>query len=159
MSAMISLNKLASSNNISTNINVNIDKSDKSIQQSAKQVLDKQAPKYPTIISEEEYVMMKNECEVLKLIIDMYRSNPIKYNGYVIADDAILLRFIQLLTNADDVQLDVEEIGQGCFSNKVYRRINAIYVIKNNETKNLKYNCPGVMKKLTDLGISVKYVW
>ena len=69
------------------------------------------------------------------------------------------MKFIQLLTGADDVQLDADDLGQGCVTKKTYRKIHAIYVIKDNETKNLKYDYPKVMKELTDLGISTKFIW
>ena len=111
------------------------------------------------IYSETEYNKLKNENEVLKTIIDIQRNNPIIYNGYILADDIKLMKFIQLLTFADDVQLDVEDLGQGCLTKKTYRKIHAIYVIKDGETKNLKYDYPRVMKELTDLGISTKFVW
>lgn len=111
------------------------------------------------IYSEAEYNKLKNENEVLKTIIDIQRNNPIIYNGYILADDIKLMKFIQLLTFADDVQLDVEDLGQGCLTKKTYRKIHAIYVIKDGETKNLKYDYPRVMKELTDLGISTKFVW
>jgi hypothetical protein len=113
----------------------------------------------PPIYSEPEYIKLKNENEVLKLIIDLQRNNPVIYNGYIIADDVKLMKFIQLLTLADDVQIDADEIGQGCISKKIYRKVHAIYVIKDGETKNLKYDYPRVTKELTDLGISMKFVW
>ena len=95
----------------------------------------------------------------MKLIIEMERNNPLMYNGYIVADDVKLMKFVQLLTFADDVQLDAEDIGEGCITRKTYRKVHAIYVIKDNETKNLKYDYARVMKELTDLGISTKFVW
>ena len=109
--------------------------------------------------TEDEFKRLKNENEVLKIIIDIQRNNPLIYNGYIIADDEKLMKFIQLLTFADDVQLDADDLGQGCVSKKTYRKVHAIYVIKDGETKNLKYDYPRVMKELTDLGISTKFVW
>ena len=109
--------------------------------------------------TEEEFNRLKNENEVLKLIIEMERNNPLMYNGYIVADDVKLMKFVQLLTFADDVQLDAEDIGEGCITRKTYRKVHAIYVIKDNETKNLKYDYARVMKELTDLGISTKFVW
>ena len=106
-----------------------------------------------------EYRKLKSENEVLKIIIDMLRNNPLMYNGYVIADDEKLMKLIQLLTNADDVQIEADDIGEGCFTTRTYRKIHTIYIITNGTTQNLKYNFPGIMKELTDLGISVKYVW
>ena len=98
-------------------------------------------------------------CEVLSIIIDMQRNNPLIYHGYIIADDVKLMRFVQLLTDADDVQLDADTLAQGCFTKRVYRKVHAIYVIKDGITKTLKYDYPQVMKELKELGISTKYVW
>ncbi len=111
------------------------------------------------IYSESEYNKLRNVNEVLRTIIDLQRNNPLIYSGYIVADDVKLMKFIQLLTFADDVQLDTEDLGEGCLSKKTYRKIHAIYVIKDGETKNLKYDYPRVMKELTDLGISTKFVW
>ena len=187
MSAMVSLSRLSNTPNVNVNVkpnvNVNVgtrpsyesteeitkDKPDTgeltnvyaplegvgSIQ--SKETLSVSYP--PSIHSEPEYIKLKNENEVLKLIIDMQRNNPLIYNGYIIADDVKLMKFIQLLTLADDVQLDADELGQGCISKKNYRKIHAVYVIKDGETKNLKYDYPKVTKELTDLGISTKFVW
>ena len=187
MSAMVSLSRLSNTPNVNVNVkpnvNVNVgtrptyesteeitkDKPDTgeltniyaplegvgSIQ--SKETLSVRYP--PSIHSEPEYIKLKNENEVLKLIIDMQRNNPLIYNGYIIADDVKLMKFIQLLTLADDVQLDADELGQGCISKKNYRKIHAVYVIKDGETKNLKYDYPKVTKELTDLGISTKFVW
>ena len=113
----------------------------------------------PMSYTEDEFKRLKNENEVLKIIIDIQRNNPLIYNGYIIADDEKLMKFIQLLTFAEDVQLDADDLGQGCVSKKTYRKVHAIYVIKDGETKNLKYDYPRVMKELTDLGISTKFVW
>jgi hypothetical protein len=89
----------------------------------------------------------------------MQRNNPLIYHGYIIADDVKLMRFVQLLTDADDVQLDADTLAQGCLTKRVYRKVHAIYVIKAGVTKTLKYDYPQVMKELKELGISTKYVW
>ena len=69
------------------------------------------------------------------------------------------MKFIALLTCADDVQIDADDVGQGCITKNTYRKVHAIYVIKGTETKNLKYDYPAVTKELTELGISVKFVY
>ena len=179
---MVSLSKLSNTPNVKVNVkpNVNVNVGTPptapattapagmlSVASNAYDVCDVHyAPQEPGtvcskehIYSEAEYNKLKNENEVLKTIIDIQRNNPIIYNGYILADDIKLMKFIQLLTFADDVQLDVEDLGQGCLTKKTYRKIHAIYVIKDGETKNLKYDYPRVMKELTDLGISTKFVW
>ena len=164
---MISLNKLGSSPSVSVNVkpkvNVNVGNgvSDTAINRDVSDVkasYSEESDKDESI-SSQQYLELQSVCEVLKLLISMLRSNPLIYNGYIVADDETLMKFIQLLTFADDVQLDAEDIGQGCISKKTYRKVHAIYVIKDNETKNLKYDYPKVMKELTDLGISCKFVY
>ena len=165
---MISLNKLGSSPSVNVNVkpkvNVNVNNGASSDTET-REISDIKAcysddtATINNIESSQEYQELKNECEVLKLLISMLRNNPLIYNGYIIADDETLMKFIQLLTSADDVQLDADDIGQGCITKNTYRKVHAIYVIKGNETKNLKYDFPKVMKELTDLGISCKFVF
>ena len=164
---MISLNKLGSSPSVSVNVkpkvNVNVGNSDMKAGvvsrdvEDVKACYDEQAAEQSE--NSQQYKELQNENEVLKLLIDMLRNNPLIYNGYIVADDETLMKFIQLLTSADDVQLDAEDIGQGCISKKTYRKVHAIYVIKGTDTLNLKYDFPKVMKELTDLGISGKFVY
>ena len=42
---------------------------------------------------------------------------------------------------------------------RTYRKVNAIYLIKDGETKNLKYSYLNIVQELTELHISFKYVW
>ena len=113
---------------------------------------------YPT---EEKITITKlqMENEALKVIIDMLRSNPILINKLILADDEKLALLVKLLTNSDEVHIDAEDLGEGCCTAKTYRKVNAIYVIKDGNTKNLKYDYPDITKELKDLGISTKYVW
>ena len=181
MSAMISLNKLSSSPNVNVNVKPSVNVNVNSQEETAPCVdCETTKVKYRTIdeeaddesedafheSSEESYQRLKeqlnetrNEVQVLKLYIDMLKNNPLIYNGYIIADDETLMKFIQLLTSADDVQLDADDVGEGCLSKKTYRKVHAIYVIKNKDPKNLKYDYPKVMKELSDLGISTKFVF
>jgi hypothetical protein len=164
MTAMISLNKLQSSPNVNVNVKPSVNVSVGAVPTaSAAEGLEVENnviyPDPEASVKYTEYRKLKSENEVLKIIIDMLRNNPLMYNGYVIADDEKLMKLIQLLTNADDVQIEADDIGEGCFTTRTYRKIHTIYIITNGTTQNLKYNFPGIMKELTDLGISVKYVW
>ena len=108
---------------------------------------------------EAEVESLKRENQVLKIIIDILHSNPLVINKYIIADDELLIEIIRLLCNADEVQLDADDLGSGCISKKTYRKVNSIYVCTGGKTLNLKYDYPSVMKCLKDLHISVKYVF
>lgn len=102
---------------------------------------------------------LERENEVLKIVINILQSNPLIVNKYIIADDELLNRMLMLLCNAQSVNIDAEDAGEGCISRKVYRKVNSIYVEVDGKTKNLKYDCAEVMKQLRDLHISTKYVW
>ena len=106
-----------------------------------------------------EKAKLLRENAVLKLIIDIQHSNPLIVNKYIIADDTTLVQMIALLCNATEVHIDADDIGRGCLSKNTYRKVHAIYVVVNGETKNLKYDFSDVMKTLKDLHISVKYVF
>ena len=98
--------------------------------------------------------------EALKIIISMFKDNPIFVNALLLTDDEKLAQLVKLLTNADEVNIDAENIGEmGCCTPRMYRKVNAIYVITNGNTKNLKYDYPDIMKQLKDLGINTKIVW
>ena len=106
-----------------------------------------------------EKAKLLRENAVLKLIIDIQHSNPLIVNKYIIADDTTLVQMIALLCNATEVHIDADDIGRGCLSKNTYRKVHAIYVVVNGETKNLKYDFSDVMKTLKDLHISVKFVF
>jgi hypothetical protein len=112
-----------------------------------------------TTVEDVEKEQLKRHIEVLKIIIDILHSNPLVVNKYIIADDELLVRMIALLCNASEVNLDADDLGKGCLTKNVYRKINSIYVVVNGETLNMKYDCPTVMKTLKDLHISTKYVF
>ena len=98
--------------------------------------------------------------EALKIIIQMFKDNPLFVNSLLLTDDTKLAQLIKLLTSADEVNIDCDDIGSGCTCGpQTYRKVNAIYVIKDGQTKNLKYDYPDIMKELKELGINVKLVW
>ena len=106
-----------------------------------------------------EVAELKRQIEVLKLIIEIQQSNPLIVNKYIIADDEVLERMISLLCNAEAVQIDAEDLGSGCMTKHVYRKVESIYVTVGGKTLNLKYDFPAVMKTLKDLHISTKFVF
>ena len=118
--------------------------------------------KYPDdtkVYTEEDIQALQKTIEALKIIIDMLKSNPVMVNKLVIADDDKLAKLVKLLTDADEVSIDAEDLGEGCCYPRVYRKVNAIYVIKDGNTKNLKYDFPNITKQLKELGINTKIVW
>ena len=184
MSGLISLSANKASSGLKVNVvntsHINLNKNS---QPNMKQTNSK-APSYPTIreeesiipvvyastttnetteetttVSTEQMTKLNNEISALKLIINILQNNPFYLNKFVVADDTVLMEVIKLLTNADDIVMDAEDIGEGCITKKTYRKVNAIYVIKDGETKNLKYSYPSIVQELTELHISFKFVW
>ena len=111
------------------------------------------------VIDDDEKQTLLRENRVLRIIIDILHGNPLIVNKYIIADDELLVEMIRLLCNADEVQLDAEDVGEGCMTKNKYRKVNSVYVVADGKTQNLKYDFPSVMKTLRDLHISTKYVW
>ena len=110
-------------------------------------------------LSSDDITKLKNENEALKIIIGIIQNNPFYLNKFIIADDVKLMELVKLLCNVDDVQMDAEDIGEGCITRNKYRKVHAIYVIKGGETKNLKYDFPEVVRELTELCVSTKFVY
>ena len=159
MTALISLSKLTSTTTNTNNVNLNITSGSGTTASIDKDVNVQYDRSEAASETSRALKALQNECDVLKLIIDMWKNNPLIYQGYIIADDTTLMKFVQLLTSADDVQIDADDLGEGCMTKKTYRKVHAIYVIKDGQTKNLKYDYPQVMKSLREYSISTKLVW
>ena len=97
--------------------------------------------------------------EAFKIIIGMYQDNPIFVNKLVLTDDEKLAELVKLMTNADQVTVDAEDLGSGCCTGNKYRKVNAIYVKHKDTTETLKYDYPKIMQMLKELGINTKIVW
>ena len=107
-----------------------------------------------------DLLALTSQNEGLKIIIKMFKQNPIYVNHLLLVDDEQLAKLIKLMTDADDVTVDCEDLGGGCTCGpQKYRKVNAIYVNKNNKTFNLKYDFPLITKELKELGINIKVVW
>ena len=106
-----------------------------------------------------EVAKLLRENAVLKLIIDIQHNNPIIVNKYIIADDATLIKLVALLCNATEVHIDADDIQCGCTTKNTYRKVHAIFVVVDGQTKNLKYDFSDVMYTLKELHISTKFVY
>lgn len=82
----------------------------------------------------------KSLIEALSLIVDLLYDNPLYNNKYVICQQAVLSKLIQLLTKAYEVQITVSDptCDCGCFgsSNVVISSIDSIY-IRESETSDV----------------------
>ena len=113
----------------------------------------------PIVDENPEIAKLLRENAVLRLIIDIQHNNPLIVNKYIVADDQTLMKMVALLCNATEVNIDADDLGRGCLTKNIYRKVHSIYVTVDGQTKNLKYDFSDVMKTLKDLHISVKYVF
>ncbi len=109
--------------------------------------------------TDEEHTKLVNEVRFLKIIVSMLNDNPLMYSGCLLVDDDKLVELLLLLTQADEVQIDADDIAQGCITGRTYRKVHAIYITKDGETKQLKYDYPELCQELNDLKVMWKYVW
>ena len=94
----------------------------------------------------------------LEILLSIYETNPIKVNELLICHSQTLMELIKILTNADKVELIVnDESGcTGCLSNNKYLSIDRILVYINNESFDLKYQFNNVYTELIRHNISLK---
>lgn len=93
----------------------------------------------------------------LILIIDLIQSNPLIVNKYIIPIEQTFTELVKILTNADYVEIQYNE-DIGCVASKKYKLIDDVFVIKNEESKNLKYSYPEVFRLFDRFKISTKMI-
>lgn len=101
-----------------------------------------------SLISEKDNII-----KALSIIVDMYRSNPLMINKYVIPEIETLKELIKLLTNASEVNIELSDIECSCLSSK-YSTVKRIYLNVENQVYSLDL-CPAVLQFLDQYKISV----
>ena len=92
-------------------------------------------------------------------MLDILENNPLIINKFVIADVDSLTLLISYLTEADSVDIQESlDVECSCSGHPKYFAIDKIYITKNNQTQNFKYQFPNANKVLDDHHISVKFV-
>ena len=95
----------------------------------------------------------------LSIMLNLVEHNPLIINKVIVAPRNVLAELIKLLTSADEVSFKESDPEIRCSLSSVkYNVIEKIYVLKNNETFNLKYSFPDVIKILDEHRISLKLV-
>ena len=103
-----------------------------------------------------------NELEIknkfLEILISIYEANPLRVSNYLVCHSNTLMELIKVLTEADKVELviDEEQGCTGCISNSKYMNIQRILVTKNDKTNDLKYAYNDVYAQLIRHNISLK---
>ena len=102
----------------------------------------------------------ENIAKALTIMLNLVENNPLIINKLIIAPADVLTELIKLLTSSDEVKFNYlfdADVGCTCGVNK-YVAIDKIYVIKNGETKIMKYDYPDAIQLLDQHRISYKFV-
>lgn len=96
----------------------------------------------------------------LEMVIQMYENNPLKINSYLVCESNLLMDMIKLLTQADKVELVIEdcEASCGCIASneKGLMKISKIMITKNQQTEDFKYCYNNIYSQFIKYGISLK---
>ena len=96
--------------------------------------------------------------QALSIMLNLIEHNPLIVNKYIISPKDILINLIQLLTEADKVDVIMNvDVDCGCSANSKYSVIDKIYVTKNGNTSILKYNYAEALQILEKHRISTKF--
>ena len=99
--------------------------------------------------------------QALSIMLNLIEHNPLIVNKYIISPKDILINLIQLLTEADkvDIIMAVEDVECGCTSSSKnnYSVIDKIYVSKDGNTTILKYGFAEALQILETHRISTKF--
>ena len=80
-------------------------------------------------------------------------------NKYIVASREDLAELIKLLTNADEVHINLsDEVECTCVNSVSFSAVDRIYILKDNDTLNFKYSFPDANKILDDHHVSIKLV-
>lgn len=94
----------------------------------------------------------------LEILLNIYETNPLRMNNYLVCHSNTLMELIKILTKADKVELVINEDSgcTGCVSNSKYMKIDKILVSKNGVSNELKYGYNHVWTELIRHSISLK---
>ena len=101
--------------------------------------------------------------QALNLIVEVYYSNPLYINKWVVADVNVLSKLVGILTDSERVDITLQDPTCSCGGccgkdSQTLSTIDTIYVIKGEETKEFRYSYPEAKKILDDAHISTKLV-
>ncbi len=96
----------------------------------------------------------------LEMIIEMYETNPLKINSYVVCESKLLMNMIKLLTDCEKVELVLDdEVGcSGCTGKDKLIYLTKILITKDGKTEDFKISYNHLYCEFMKYGISLKVV-
>ncbi len=98
----------------------------------------------------------------LKLVLEAYMNNPIKYNGYIICSVPLLENLIETLTSCDDCSIDFNDIETSCCGSSSTSKIipvTKIWVRNKDSSELFKYKYSQFLQTFETYRISLKFVY
>ena len=100
-----------------------------------------------------------NSIQAYSLLLEIIENNPLIINKQVIAEIDALSHLILFLTEADTVDVQVSnDVECSCIGSTKFVAVEKIFITKNNETLNFKYNYADANKFLSEHHVSTKFV-
>ncbi len=101
---------------------------------------------------------LEQKNKFLEMLVNVYEDNPLKVNSYLVCNTTSLMNMIKLLTDADKVELVLNEdiACNSCCSSDKLIYISKILITKNNKTEDMKYAYNDVYSQFIKYGISLK---
>ena len=102
---------------------------------------------------------LEKKNQFLEMLVEMYETNPLKINSYVVCKSSLLMNMIKLLTECDivDLVIDDSDIGCGCSaSNTKILKIDKILITIDDKTEEFKYKYNDIYTQFVKYGVSLK---
>ena len=101
---------------------------------------------------------LEQKNKFLEMLVSVYEDNPLKVNAYLVCNTTSLMNMIKLLTDADKVELVLDEdiACNSCCSSDKLIYISKILITKNNKTEDMKYAYNDIYSQFIKYGISLK---
>ncbi len=102
---------------------------------------------------------LEKKNQFLEMLVEMYETNPLKINSYVVCKSSLLMNMIKLLTECDKVDLviDDSDIGCGCSASSTkILKIDKILISIDDKTEEFKYKYNDIYTQFVKYGISLK---
>ena len=97
----------------------------------------------------------------LKLVLESYMNNPIKYNGYIICTVPLLENLIETLTSCDDCDVQISDIETKCCGTSKIKivPVTKIWVRNGDTTELFKYKYSQFLQVFEQYHISLKFIY
>ena len=95
----------------------------------------------------------------LRLVLQSYINNPIKYNGLIICTVPLLEQLIETLTGCDDCSIELADPEIECCKASKIQPINKIWCRNGDSSEIFKYKYSNLLQVFEQYKINLKFVY